>query len=216
MDVEYDALGGDTTLVTTTTKTWSHTCTGTERALVVGGLTNGTLTATYAGVSMTQVQVATSPGGINSYLFVLANPASGANNVILTRSGGTFIVGGSASFTNVDQSTPVDVSVSETNTTSTTVLTTLTTLTDGAWTVANWREDVGRALTPDSGTTEIFDGGGLGWHFVRSTNAITTAGSTSLGGSISTATTWGETMLALRPVGGGGTVLPSYIPMIGL
>jgi hypothetical protein len=99
--------------------TWSHTCTGTNLLLVVGvnctvnpdtGLST---TATYNAVSMTSLGVVHSGGSTSGYVqfFYLINPASGANNVVVTAAGSTGGAvdygGGSISFTGVHQTTPL-------------------------------------------------------------------------------------------------------------
>jgi hypothetical protein len=99
--------------------TWSHTCTGTNLLLVVGvnctvnpdtGLST---TATYNAVSMTSLGVVHSGGSTSGYVqfFYLINPASGANNVVVTAAGSTGgsvdYGGGSISFTGVHQTTPL-------------------------------------------------------------------------------------------------------------
>jgi hypothetical protein len=124
---------------TTFTCTWSHTVSGSANpALCVGAtyspvaLDVATLTATFNGVAMT------SEGHINSnntsgagtvYLFCMAAPASGAHSVAVTatyvsgtKSASDTIVGGSVSFTGVDQTTPIrNVSTSFGNGTSASV-----------------------------------------------------------------------------------------------
>lgn len=73
-----------------TTLTTSFTTSGSDRALVVyvEHPTSSTVTCTYAGVSMTAVHSAVS-GGLNLVTaFILLNPASGANNIVSTRTGG--------------------------------------------------------------------------------------------------------------------------------
>jgi hypothetical protein len=98
--------------------TWSHTCSGSDRVLVVGVVlassADGSIntTCTYNGVSMASVvgevhSNATTMG--YAEMFVLANPASGANNVAVTITGATVegLECGSVSFTGADQATPV-------------------------------------------------------------------------------------------------------------
>ncbi len=99
------------------TLTFSHTVTssGSDRVLIVGAASrddgnNDTITGvTYDGAGMTKIT--DRAGDANGYisLWFLANPSTGANNVVITGSGtagGKFLVGGAVSFTGVDQSTP--------------------------------------------------------------------------------------------------------------
>ena len=88
------------------TLTWSHTTSGTDRALFVAVTANESISGvTYNGVSMTAVET----GETHIRLYALANPATGANNVVVTTSGGDgAIVAVAASYTGVDQTTAYD------------------------------------------------------------------------------------------------------------
>lgn len=80
------------------THTISHTCTGSNLALYVGFTTRvatDTVTSvTYNGVAMTrvdkQLDIGNSPD-LSAFLYVLAAPASGAHNVVITLSGASVI-----------------------------------------------------------------------------------------------------------------------------
>ena len=107
MAVTVDAFASATGL--NITLTFSHTCSGTERYLVVGvsrGLSPGTITGvTYAGVAMTSI--GTSAGATLVHLWGLIAPATGANDVVVTASAaGNGIVAGAISYNGVDQTTP--------------------------------------------------------------------------------------------------------------
>jgi hypothetical protein len=94
-------------------QTWSHTCSGSNRLLVVGvSVSNdsATLTCSYNSVSMT------SAGKIHSnnqnagfvQMFYLANPDAGTYNVSVSGQGtSTYFIAGSISFNGVNQSTPI-------------------------------------------------------------------------------------------------------------
>lgn len=76
---------------TGTTATFAHTVTGSNTLLVVFSniQANNTLTATYNGVSMTQVfKQFSGTGSDYMYCFVLINPTTGTNNVVLTSGAG--------------------------------------------------------------------------------------------------------------------------------
>lgn len=99
------------------TESWSHTCTGSDRLLVVSVMLwqdvagTGTISGiTYNGVAMTKAQGVTN-GAMRAEIWYLANPASGANNVSATIVGATddrkFR---SVSYTGVDQASPLDAS----------------------------------------------------------------------------------------------------------
>jgi len=109
--VTFDAVGpsssggGTAGSATATSGSWSHTCTGSNLALIVGvaiGLTGaGTTTATYNGVAMQSLGVINSDNQTAGYaqLFGLVNPATGANTVAISTTLAS-ITGGSMSFTN--------------------------------------------------------------------------------------------------------------------
>lgn len=72
--------------------TQAHTCTGTDRFLVVMfGINDGDFCSgvTYGGVAMTQQKKQVTALGDCLYIYTLANPASGANNVVMTTSSGS-------------------------------------------------------------------------------------------------------------------------------
>lgn len=97
-----------------TTLTVAHTVTasGSNRAIFVAcGLDSGvaggvTLTATYAGVAMTEVRSDLHASSANStWIFKKLNPATGANNWVVTQSSGDNMVCYAVSATDVDQVT---------------------------------------------------------------------------------------------------------------
>lgn len=94
--------------------TVAHTCTGSNRAIVVAVGTNGNVVTgvTYAGVSLTQVGSYSADGASNGITtWVLANPASGSNNVVVSTSASATIYCEICSYTGVNQTTPVGASV---------------------------------------------------------------------------------------------------------
>lgn len=122
MAVTFDALGpssaGATQTGSTVPFTWSHTCSGTNRLLVVGiviGCVSDagmSATATYNSVSMTSITTRHTNDSTAGYaqMFYLIAPSTGANTVSINVTGGTGLEGfscGSVSFTGVDQTTPI-------------------------------------------------------------------------------------------------------------
>ena len=100
---------------------WSHTVgNGPSRILIVGVSTSTTMLpplspptrvsgVTYAGIAMTRILTQSSTDFRSDVeMFQLLNPPVGTANVVvtLTAAGINYVVGGSASFFNVDQSTP--------------------------------------------------------------------------------------------------------------
>jgi hypothetical protein len=90
--------------------TFAHTCAVGATILFVGWRNNGTLSGvTYAGVSMTQIQSTVSNTDQYSFWYIL-NPASGANNVVLSGSGITTQWAVAASYTGSRVVNAIDVS----------------------------------------------------------------------------------------------------------
>ena len=123
MALAFDAASSSSTAVGPTL-TWSHTCSGAQRVLVVGvGLetAQSVTSVTYGGVELTRVgYVAQGQGDtyddVRSELWVLIAPLTGANNIVVTASGETEIIGGATSWTGAHQSAPTGVFASATGT----------------------------------------------------------------------------------------------------
>jgi len=116
MAVAFDAVSTALSAGTTITG-WNHTCSGSDRVLYVcvalDGAANFTVTATYNGVSLTEVSEITS----NRFqvLLRLINPASGTNEIqVAGLPGGVNQVGIAFSVNGTDQTTPNDA-ISTTN-----------------------------------------------------------------------------------------------------
>lgn len=101
-----------------TTLSWSHTCSGDERALVVVVPCSRAVTCsvTYNSVSMTSL--ASVVNGTNrAYIFGLAAPSIGSNTITVTYSANLqFYVAGAVSFTGVSQSDILGATASQTGT----------------------------------------------------------------------------------------------------
>lgn len=201
-----------------TTRTFQHTCTGSDLILFVEAVINTSTDlvtgVTYNGVSMTRIQTVSPTANRRLYLYYLIAPATGsALNVVITASSSTAIGGNAVSYTGVAQSgTIIDVSTTATDTTSP-VATSLTTTIDNCWTILCTTVDSTSPFTASTGSTfrvqnttyqdvSIFDSNG----------AITPAGSTTMTVTVVTITTAGTIMAAFAPVsgGGGGAVLPQF------
>ncbi len=87
--------------------TWSHTCSGSDRVLVVAvtSYAKKTTGATYNGVAMTLVSEEDQGATLRVSVFCLKNPASGANNVVVSLSGTDYVRTSAVSFTGADQTT---------------------------------------------------------------------------------------------------------------
>lgn len=114
---------------------WSHTCTGSNRVIFAANTSLqsvGTPSATYAAVSLTQVnQATTGPANYRQNLFYLAAPTTGANTLAL---GGSNRIGASSSYSGASQTgIPDNSNTGSNSTTSLTIAT--TTIADNCWVV---------------------------------------------------------------------------------
>ena len=90
----------------TNSLTFSHTVAGTDRLLLVGASARGESVTgmTYNGTSMTLLEAA-NPGNIETTLYYLIAPDTGANNVVITCSGPGSVAAVALSLTGVHQTT---------------------------------------------------------------------------------------------------------------
>lgn len=185
-----------------TSMTVAHTCSWTDRAIVVNVWHQVNVTSvTYAWVAMTQVGTTSTDGAANkTSTFVLANPASWANNVVITVASSSVIMCEIASYTWVDQSSPVWASVTNWPTTTTSWTQTITTTTDNSWLIMcakgrNWSTLTAWSNTFIRVTIEVV----FTWLFIADSNsAQTPTGSKSLNVT-SASQEFNGTMFELNP-----------------
>lgn len=179
---------------------WTHTCTGSNRILIVGVAgSNGASAVTYNSVSMTQaINVGYGAGGENSSLWYLVNPATGANTIVVTTVIHTNIAGGAASFTGVNQISPINATQSASGSGTSATLN-ITPTVDSSWVIDNL--GLATNLTPtaggvqvvrwsDTSTTDGTDGSTLG--------PISPASSTNLSWTL-VSVSWGQVALSFSP-----------------
>lgn len=219
MAIAYDTSTNGN-FVSGTTRTFSHTCTGSDLILFVEAVINTSTDlitgVTYNGVSMTRIQTVSPNANRRLYLYYLIAPATGANNVVITASSSTAIGGNAASYTGVAQSgTIIDVSTTATDTSSP-VDTTVTTTIDDCWTILCTTTDSTTAFTASTNSTlrtsnttyvdvRIFDNNGA----INPAGSYTmTVTNTNVNGSSPASTI----MAAFAPAaGGGGVIKPQFL-----
>ncbi len=87
--------------------TWSHTCSGTQRLLVVGVSSRDPVSSvTYNGQGLTLLRRDTNGGWAITELWYLVAPPTGTHNVVVTMSAGEDTVCGAISFTGASTATP--------------------------------------------------------------------------------------------------------------
>lgn len=167
-----------------TTLTVAHTCSGSNRVLLVGLSTNNTTDIvtgiTYNGVAMTRLRAQVgSTGNFYSYLYYLENPASGTNNIVATASSSSLMGAISASFTGAAQVSSPDSSASGTTTgAGTTISATTTVVAADSMLFGHCRASDG--LGVDTGTTSngtLFSGAFISGY----SSSLRSAGSQTLG-----------------------------------
>jgi hypothetical protein len=167
--------------------TFGHTCTGSDRLLLVGfygdvtGGNDDISSVTYAGAGMTLVGKTTATLARFAYLYYLTGPASGANNVVITAGSTHYLIATAASYTGVNATGQPDASA--TNLAATTGITgTVTTIADNCWTMAaGFKNFTGVGISAGAGTTERAEGASFLYNAMYDSNAAKTpAGSSSL------------------------------------
>lgn len=199
--------------VTDTSLTAAYTTSGSNRILFVAAFDfttsgNQITGVTYNGVALTQIESAQDDGSDQFVSFwYLVAPATGSNNIVISASSSVLIYGIAASYTGVDQLTPINVSGVATTASAASISKSLTTTVDNTWTVA--------AVMAPSGTysagagTFLRQANASNTVIVDSNSAITPAGSTSLTANISPNATNAMIMAAFNPVGAGTTTSTS-------
>ena len=209
MALAVDAVSSSSDDGTPSSLTWSHTCTGSDRGLVVGvtWVAAVTASATYNGVAMT------SEGAIQHSLssslrleqFSLIAPATGANNIVVTFSAAVAgVIGGGVSYTGANQTDLCGTQVSVNNGVvgpATVNVSSATdeivqdcvfknstdTITVGASQTQRWNVDIG--------TNGSHNGGGS-----TETGSSTTTMSWTFSGTV-----WEIAAIAVKPAAGGAT-----------
>lgn len=200
MAIAFDAT--TTIAINPPSDTLSHTCTGTNRYLIVGTLIQGSQTCTgvtYNGVAMTQLATVSSSNistGETIYLFGLANPSSGTNNIVASFSGGAVRGIMASSFTGAQQDSSTSEATNSGTGASGTATVSVTTLTDNDWLVGFARGESN--TTAGSGTT--IRGATANINMMDSNGAKTPTGSYSLNFTTASNNNWASLVVALRPL----------------
>lgn len=185
-------------------RTWSHTVSsGTDRYLLVGFVgdvssgADDVSSVTYNGVSMTliakQLQGATN-GNRWTYVYGLANPATGANNVVVTFSSSHWILAGSIEYTGVKG---IDTYNSQTSFVNS-LTSTITTGVNNCWTVI-YSSSAGANQITGTGSTLRKQAADLWWTWFDNNASISPAGSNSMTTSLSAGSGITHIMISIKP-----------------
>lgn len=185
-----------------TTKTFAHTCgSGANRILFVGcygGSTDILTGITYGGVAMTFLEKQTVGFGDRYiYLYYLLNPASGANNVVISFSSSENCAADAVSYTGALQSGVPDAHNNWQDAFVTSISHSLTTVADNCWIVFLAKTNGAGNPTADTGLT--VRGAGNSMSIFDSNSAITPAGSYTMGVSDGASAVWASLAVSFAP-----------------
>lgn len=180
--IAYDAVSTYTSGAPATSHTISHTCTGSNRLLLVGFYKSNTADdvtgITYAGVAMTRVQTS-SFSASRAYLYAIMAPATGANNIVISISASRSIEAVNTSYTGCNQDYTPDATTSATASAATSISVNTTTVNNNCWTAGYARNESANF----SGYTGTARGGARNNNMIDSNSAKTPAGAVALGGT---------------------------------
>lgn len=212
---------------TASSLTWSHTTAGTDRILIVFAYReNGeTVTGiTYNGVAMTSV-TSVSVGTVIEYAYYLINPASGANNVVVSFSGSTAnCIASSISYTGAKQTGQPDAFNSTSGLAESSLSMSVTTVADNSWITGALLGPYGAPFAGSGAFTYIAVGagapaGGAGWnaHSIYDTNgAITPAAATTVGASAANVNIATLVGVSIAPAADAATATPRRRTLLGI
>lgn len=183
--------------------TYSHTCTGSNRYLIVGvsigDSSTGISGVTYAGVSMTQLSVVTQ-GASAMYLYGLVAPSTGANNVVVTLGfSSSFCHSASVSYTGVKQSGQPDSFNSGIAAGATSLAVSTTTIANNSWIVGFFANSSANTNSR-TGITSRSDNPTIGRDIGDSNAPKTPAGSYTMTESAPASGNWAMVMASISPL----------------
>lgn len=159
MAIAVDSAGTIHVNAATTTQTYSHTTSGSDRILFTFGIKTGNNVTgvTYNGVAMTQLAAYQSAQSLLDYVYYIVAPATGANNIVWSASGSGTFVTGSVSYTGVNQTTPIPTTTNSSTATNINFSHSITTTLSNSWALAFSRDSDGAALTLSTGIKRVFN-----------------------------------------------------------
>jgi len=193
--------GGVSTGVTS--KTLAHTCSGSNRVLIVGVVGNQNpddfiTGATYNGVAMTLLETINPGNGSDryGYLFYLSNPALGTNDIVVSASASSLISIQAVSYTGCLQDVADAHNQSSSATSATTYNSSLTTVADNCWVVSMVACTGVGAYSAGADTAYR----GANYNAILDSNdLVTPAGSRTLNYVKANAGSWRALMVSLAP-----------------
>lgn len=185
MAIAFDA---NTTVQTavSATLTYSHTCTGSNLilfALVWTGGGSNTTGVTYNGVAMTIISTKAAAGATEMTLWQLVNPATGANNVVVSNNGAGAArsTSYSSSYTGAAQTAPIDLAGVAGPTTTTSYSQSLISTVDNDWAIwMGYTQDVATETAGANTVIRYQDKTVIGSYLADTGTAQTPAGTVTM------------------------------------
>lgn len=199
-----------------TTLSFSHTCTGSNRLLLVSYFTFPNADAvsgiTYATVPMTKLAtLAADAGGVET-IYGLIAPAIGANNIVFTISPSSQVFATAASYTGVSQTGLPDNFTTNTGT-ATSLTTALTTIADNCWIVFGGRENGGTIGAGTNTSLRIANSTSPDCALFDTNAAQTPAGSHSVQTTNAASKTFFHAVVSIAPV---ATAVTHFLSLVGV
>lgn len=205
MAIAFDAASGDF-VNPGTSLTFSHTCSGSDRFLVVGVTCDPDTPATgvtFNGDAMTLQESHRQGTTRVLQMWVLNNPDAATGDIVVTGGTNAFIGGTAASYTGVNQTGQPEVEAEE-GATADTLEVNITTSTDNAWTVMVGKTEAG-SIGAGASTTKRDDDGIAITGIFDSNGAITPAGATALTFTSPSSQDISGIIISLAPSGAAAT-----------
>jgi hypothetical protein len=218
MDIAFDSKSSVAATGGATSLTFSFNNVAGDFVIVCGhdrtGNTSVVSGVTYGGNAMTKKVELAGNASFNDRaitLWVLTNPPTGSNNVVVTASSTQNMRFHAYSYTGVDQSTPDDGTDTSTGGSgSTSIATDITTATDGAWMIMFGKDQNGNRTYTNTTGDSIRLNADAGGHSVTDTGAaISPAGANTITNTMTSVNGIGAIAYAFKPAGGGGGGSPT-------
>lgn len=216
--IAFDAASNSGYQAASSSYSWSHTCTGSNRYLTVGismlSLAQTVTGITYNSVSLSLLGVRASvSGAARVELWGLVAPATGSNTIAVTLSGAIASAGNASSYTGVHQTSPTEAfnSAQATNVGAADATVDVTTVADNAWAVDIVCTDdtaitVGAGQTQTGNVTGAGGSGAMSYEGPKTPAGVITMSWTDVAGLA----TWAIGSIALRPVAGVDLLLGGW------
>jgi hypothetical protein len=199
MAIALDSAKATPTVISNdTVATFSHTCSGDNRILLVGirSSTNKTFTVTYNSVSMTEVGTGEADWGKTLRLFCLVNPDSGAHNVVATANANDYFSVSAVSYNGAKQTGQPDSNNKNYATLKTTLTVSTAVVTSNSWLAGIFADYDGYTLSGGTGTTaRSLDSGFM----MADSDGTVASGSRSLIANTSSANDIGGIVISIAP-----------------